>query len=504
MQLRYSSISAANPIAPSALESQSQIATNPSEQPDTLIAALISSEGGNLPPSSVPISEPSEGSPQSPVPQVTEKAKSAPEAEKASVTIEPCKPKTVAGEQIQTPSLQLNEEGVSATKTTAKRAFADPRQCIASMLSQNLDAVTLPAVLTLYKYIQNILGDPAALKFRTINTTNKNFIAKVASSKGSQEFLQSAGFQSSDSHPTMIVYTPPCVVSAGNRSDNGHTATVEELEPLFQAQEALLFALQELNTDPEAAPITKEIVLQRLQQQASASSSRPVISFDPFKASVVRTAPQPVRMESATEKQLQELQLKRRELEGDPQSVQRSTVVSFPSQQPSGQQPMEHSDATYVQQAVDAAGSGTIPGGMLKKIMQSGKEEDSPLTTKAVRDLQRLQKERVYSRTLVHNWLALTVLFVRLLELPAFPTHWVDQGALSRSRDGAGILPPAALDAGCMRMAAGMLHSGRCEKIRTIYLSSADGGGGIAPGTWLQEWLEEQARQCQGERRRRQ
>ena len=73
---------------------------------------------------------------------------------------------------------------------------------------------------------------------------------------------------------------------------------------------------------------------------------------------------------------------------------------------------MEHSDATYVQQAVDAAGSGTIPGGMLKKIMQSGKEEDSPLTTKAVRDLQRLQKERVYSRTLVHNWLALTVLFV--------------------------------------------------------------------------------------------
>ena len=480
MQLRYSSISAANPIAPSALESQSQIATNPSEQPDTLIAALVSSEGGNLPPSSVPTSEPSEGSPQSPVPQVTEKAKSAPEAEKASVTIEPCKPKTVAGEQIPTPSLQLNEEGVSATKTTAKRAFADPRQCIASMLSQNLDAVTLPAVLTLYKYIQNILGDPAAMKFRTINTTNKNFIAKVASSKGSQEFLQSAGFQSSDSHPTMIVYTPPCVVSAGNRSDNGHTATVEELEALFQAQEALLFALQELNTDPEAAPITKEIVLQRLQQQASASSSRPVISFDPFKASVVRTAPQPVRMESATEKQLQELQLKRRELEGDPQSVQRSTVVSFPSQQPSGQQPMEHSDATYVQQA---AGSGTIPGGMLKKIMQSGKEEDSPLTTKAVRDLQRLQKERVYSRTLVHNWLARTVLFVRLLELSAFPTHWVDQGALSRSRDGAGILPPAALDAGCMRMAAGMLHSGRCEKIRTIYLSSADGGGGIAPGT---------------------
>jgi hypothetical protein len=43
-----------------------------------------------------------------------------------------------------------------------------------------------------------------------------------------------------------------------------------------------------------------------------------------------------------------------------------------------------------------------LPRSVLQKILKRGSEEDeAPLTTAAVRELQRAQKERVYDRTLI-------------------------------------------------------------------------------------------------------
>ena len=456
MQLRYLSRPTTDPIASRTIESPSQNSHSVTQRqpaPSIESIAVVSPDDILTPPSLAAVetlicaSEP-------PLPIETSMVNT-PVAPEAAITIVPTI-HTVATEAVSLQPLPPSDEGTS-TKAAPHRELSDPRQCIASVLSQNLDAVTLPAVLTLYKYIQNILGDPTTMKFRTINTANKNFVAKVASAKGYQEFLLSAGFVPTDAQPNTIVYTPP-ITSASSTS--GYAAVIEELEPLFRAQEALLYALRDLDTDPEAAPYTKEIVLQRLQQ-ASSSSSRQETAFDPFKATVVRTAPQPIRLESATEKQLQELQQKRRELEGDPQSVERSTVVSLPSQQPSGnnKQTINDSEEIHMQQAMGSSapsgtGSGSITGGIMKKILQSGKEEDAPLTTKAVRDLQRLQKERVYSRTLVMSAI-FYALYASIIYLSTvcifFPSSFeIDQGAISRSCNSAGILPPAPLHAGCM------------------------------------------------------
>ena len=197
---------------------------------------------------------------------------------------------------------------------------------------------------------------------------------------------------------------------------------VDELDPLFQGQDALLQALRELDPEAaaeaaaEAASLGREAVLERLRTARTASTAA-ASSFDPFKASVVRTAPQPVRAESSTDRQLQELQQRRRELEGDPSAVQRATVVIFPSQPSSASSvsPIDEgvslssqtslfdtsSSSSSSNSSSSSSAAGPVPGGLLKKILQVGKEEDAPLTTRAVRELQRLQKERVYSRTLV-------------------------------------------------------------------------------------------------------
>lgn len=401
MQLRYSSRPATDPVAPRTIESSNQSDLNviQSQPPPAIESVAQPSQDDNL----IPPSPSAEAALKSSVEPLLSSMDNTPITSEAAIV------PTINAAATEVVSLQLQpfppRDERATMKAASQRELPDPSQCIATILSQNMDAVTLPAVLTLYKYIQNILGDPLTLKFRTINTANKNFVAKIASAKGSQEFLFSAGFVPTDTQPNTIVYTPP-TTSSSSSSSSGYAAAIEELELLFRAQEALLYALRELDTDPEAAPFTKDIVLQRLQQ-ASSSSSRAETTFDPFKASVVRTAPQPIRMESATEKQLQELQQKRRELEGDPLSVERSTIVSLPSQQSSssGKQSINDSEENYMQLAVGSSSSGTGPGsitgGIMKKILQSGKEEDAPLTTKAVRDLQRLQKERVYSRTLV-------------------------------------------------------------------------------------------------------
>lgn len=44
--------------------------------------------------------------------------------------------------------------------------------------------------------------------------------------------------------------------------------------------------------------------------------------------------------------------------------------------------------------------SRSAPRSVLQKILKGG-EDNTPLTTQAVRDLQKAQKERVYSRTLI-------------------------------------------------------------------------------------------------------
>ena len=185
----------------------------------------------------------------------------------------------------------------------------------------------------------------------------------------------------------------------------------------------------QIETKDRPVPVTAK----QQQPSAAGSSAMAVVDFDPYKTSIVRTAPQPSRGGgvSQTEAQLEHLNKRRRELEGSIEAVSRETRVLLPrldgtvaslqdfldngagSKDEGGQQSSasnsssssssssrggnptnEVSDNTILARSIAAqmkAGGGSSSGGGL----------DEPMTTKAVRDLRKALTERVYGKTLV-------------------------------------------------------------------------------------------------------
>lgn len=115
-----------------------------------------------------------------------------------------------------------------------------------------------------------------------------------------------------------------------------------------------------------------------------------------------------------TDKQLSELNRRREALEGDPSSVTRETRVILPPIAGAGAGAGASSNGTAGCIAMQVEGgdgdddggssssSGNqLPRSVLQKLLGSDGSSDTPLTTKAVRDLQKAQKERVYDRTVI-------------------------------------------------------------------------------------------------------
>ena len=126
----------------------------------------------------------------------------------------------------------------------------------------------------------------------------------------------------------------------------------------------------------------------------NACSSTTEASFDPFKSSVFRSAPQPGRTESETDKRLAELQRKREAIQGDISDVDRCTEVIFPRSEN-----VHIRDVGYEED--DRADRKAVASSLKSKLVNFGKEDEAPLTTQAIRDMQKASKERVYNRTLL-------------------------------------------------------------------------------------------------------
>lgn len=53
-----------------------------------------------------------------------------------------------------------------------------------NILKLNFDVVSRPAIVTVAKYLYNIIQNPHDLKFRKVNTVNKIFVTKITPAKG--------------------------------------------------------------------------------------------------------------------------------------------------------------------------------------------------------------------------------------------------------------------------------------------------------------------------------
>eukprot|EP01035_Chromulina_nebulosa_P018596 gene18596-24323_t len=114
---------------------------------------------------------------------------------------------------------------------------------------------------------------------------------------------------------------------------------------------------------------------------------------------ITRNAPQPSRSASLTEIKLDTLNKKRRELEGEPSDIERNTEVIFPNIESNN----TTTDVITNDDTEQTNDQSTINKSLIKRLKQvmSSNNEGPPLTTKALRELEKIQSERIYNKILI-------------------------------------------------------------------------------------------------------
>jgi PUB domain len=151
-------------------------------------------------------------------------------------------------------------------KKSRSEAPLNRSDCVDVLLSENFDRVSSPCVLTIVKYIQNIISDPSDPKYRTINTGNKTFQDKVLLANSALNLMYSIGFKEVPGSPSLRT-----------------AATVDELSASLTLLEG---AMDRLMIPVSDRPKPRQAAIQASQSQV------PLPEWDPYQSSIVRTAPQ--------------------------------------------------------------------------------------------------------------------------------------------------------------------------------------------------------------------
>jgi hypothetical protein len=175
------------------------------------------------------------------------------------------------------------------------------------MINSNFDCVSSPAVLTITKYLDNLIRHPSDHKYRTINLLNTAFVENVAAAKGALDLLQAMGFR--PQVPPYLRQTPLSVAAQQAPSVSSkiffqfEKISEEEAEGQATASSATLIPMarltelrekvfnelmDELNIPLEKRPVPATPPSQR-QQAAPVPAAIP---FDPYKPFIFRMANQ--------------------------------------------------------------------------------------------------------------------------------------------------------------------------------------------------------------------
>lgn len=188
------------------------------------------------------------------------------------------------------------------------------------VMSQNFDAATGPALIIFAKYIVNIVRNPTEEKYSSISTANGVYLKRISPLRGHDRIFKAMGFKFLDQG----VWT----ASAPQSCSRDHWEACYRV--LADAASSLGLSEEFPVLLPPVAPIV------------------PAVPFDPFKAMVTRTAMPPGSAAATSTKvlsqkpstaasqpsdnassRLDELARRRRELEGDKNSVDRLTEVNI-------------------------------------------------------------------------------------------------------------------------------------------------------------------------------
>jgi hypothetical protein len=300
------------------------------------------------------------------------------------------------------------ESNTIETSLTSTTKTSRPSMALQNILKSNFDTESKECLQTCLKIIDNILSRPNDQQVRSLKLNNPVVKKKILSKTGALEFLFSLGFEEKTSSSTVgfdfdqssnrIVSNPEVIAMSPMREDSTVLIHIRN--------EISIILSKELKVDEKTIPPMP--CLPDTNTSYTTKSSN--LTFDPFRSSSFNVqaaavgAPNPnsivpdgssAKSTSTTEKKLDMLKQKQIQLEQTFQSLQDRNIVAY---LPGDVGPIVtvNSPGDVI---LDSKGDGALIASQLKKRMEDKRKEDTGFTTKAMRDLERMKKQKVYSHT---------------------------------------------------------------------------------------------------------
>ncbi|GKY97684.1 hypothetical protein MPSEU_000726600 [Mayamaea pseudoterrestris] len=276
------------------------------------------------------------------------------------------------------------------------------------LLSNNFDADSKSTLNTFITILDNIISKPADDKVRTLKMENKFIQQKIIARRGGVDFLLACGFQ--------VMSDPPLLSRVGeerlvlvNESTN-HLLTARRL---LQTR-----AIRDLHIDPNQlppliAPPTITHATLNGSQSAAASTGGHNFSFNPYAghrfdanahAAGLETSKPDVNYISPTEAKLLKLQQQKEELEKaarkqppprDWMALHSGQAMPIPSNNNQEDLLISGNDTS-----ASTGSDASLIAQRLQRQMVAAREREQ-FSTKAMRDLKTLERQRVYKQATV-------------------------------------------------------------------------------------------------------
>ena len=301
-----------------------------------------------------------------------------------------------------------------ATTTSSKHRQEEEKQlkialqgALTLVLSSNFDADSQQCLMTILKIVDNCLQKPGNVKVRTIRLQNPTFFQKVGQRPGGLAVMQACGFTVQQTSTSLL---PP-----HSEQSLVLTEAMEDTEWLITARHMIATcAIQELGMKPEEVPPYKPPPLSPPTSTTTSTSttSSGGITFDPYKghrydaksAALGTNLGPDANYVSVTEQKLQQLKQQEQLLVHKLQQplLDRAIQVCLPNQQPSQHQPADDEPATTTTTTTTSTSKSDatlLASQYTKQVQERQRLQEGGFTTKAMRDLQKLAKQKVYTHT---------------------------------------------------------------------------------------------------------
>lgn len=290
------------------------------------------------------------------------------------------------------------------------RSMKDLEEAVAIIFQNNFDEDSVVCIVTMMKLLDNLLHQPGNPAVRRIRLGNKAFSTRVGSRVGAIQFLQACGFQYPNEQELELVLLP----------------AEENVQHLITARNLLVTrAVTDLGMSSDALPPFRppptltnstSTATNATTGRSNADTATPAVPFNPYQghrhdaksAAVGANLGPESGYVSVTESQLQSFQRQQAVLEAKLQKPlqDRAWIATLPASATTNVRTTSiSSNSSSLQQGTNdndnnakAPSDGALLAARAKRQHEEHmKRENGGMTTKAMRDLERIKKQKVYT-----------------------------------------------------------------------------------------------------------